>query len=211
MNARLPGRESDGKMAPLRRFLKSNVPSKNCRRERRRSCCFSSRSACARNKRHCPSRVVFPMSSSGLGWTRMRRRCAASDPARELVPGCQCGAGGLRASGRGIARRVRDRLPQRLAIDDQPLRGFRSYEKSSPDWTQLGPALVAVRDVWTMDRPAVFGPAKDRPVLFTAAAWAEVLLTRLKSGRSRSNNRPKTSPKIQKIAYGSSLSKVHLP
>ena len=37
--------------------------------------------------------------------------------------------------------------------------------------------LVLVRDVWTMDRPAVFGPAKDRPVLFTAAAWAEVLLT----------------------------------
>jgi hypothetical protein len=28
-----------------------------------------------------------------------------------------------------------------------------------------------------MDRPAVFGPAKDRPVLFTAAAWAQVLLT----------------------------------
>ena len=38
-------------------------------------------------------------------------------------------------------------------------------------------ALAPVRDVWTMDRPAVFGPAKDRPVLFTAAAWAEVLLT----------------------------------
>jgi hypothetical protein len=34
-----------------------------------------------------------------------------------------------------------------------------------------------VRDVWTMDRPAVFSPAKDRPVLFTAAAWAEILLT----------------------------------
>ena len=45
------------------------------------------------------------------------------------------------------------------------------------DWAQLRPALVAVRDVWTMDRPAVFGPAKDRPILFTAAAWAEVLLT----------------------------------
>jgi hypothetical protein len=37
--------------------------------------------------------------------------------------------------------------------------------------------LFAVRDVWTVDRPAVFGSAKDRPVLFTAAAWAEVLLT----------------------------------
>ena len=49
--------------------------------------------------------------------------------------------------------------------------------QATPDWAQLRVALVAVRDVWTMDRPAVFGPAKDRPVLFTAAAWAEVLLT----------------------------------
>jgi predicted nucleic acid-binding protein len=45
------------------------------------------------------------------------------------------------------------------------------------NWAQLRPLLVAVRDVWTMDRPTVFGPAKDRPVLFTAAAWAELLLT----------------------------------
>ena len=49
--------------------------------------------------------------------------------------------------------------------------------QSAHDWMQLGPLLVAVRDVWTMDRPAVFGSAKDRPVLFTAAAWAEALLT----------------------------------
>lgn len=46
-----------------------------------------------------------------------------------------------------------------------------------PSWEQLRPGLVSVRDVWTIDRPVVFGPAKDRPVLFTAAAWAEVLLT----------------------------------
>jgi predicted nucleic acid-binding protein len=49
--------------------------------------------------------------------------------------------------------------------------------QAATDWAQLRAALVAVRDVWTMDRPSVFGPAKDRPVLFTAAAWAEVLLT----------------------------------
>ena len=49
--------------------------------------------------------------------------------------------------------------------------------QAAQDWAQLRAPLVAVRDVWTMDRPAVFGPAKDRPVLFTAAAWAEVLLT----------------------------------
>lgn len=45
------------------------------------------------------------------------------------------------------------------------------------DWPLLLPTLVVTRDVWTMDRPVVFAPAKDRPVLFTAAAWARVLLT----------------------------------
>ena len=32
-------------------------------------------------------------------------------------------------------------------------------------------------DVLTLDRAAVFEPAKDRPILFSALAWAEVLLT----------------------------------
>jgi len=45
------------------------------------------------------------------------------------------------------------------------------------EWRRLRPRLLFVRDVWTMDRPAVFGPAKDRPILFAAAAWAQVLLT----------------------------------
>jgi predicted nucleic acid-binding protein len=49
--------------------------------------------------------------------------------------------------------------------------------QSADDWARLRTVLVAVRDVWTMDRPVVFGPAKDRPVLFTAAAWAQTLLT----------------------------------
>ena len=44
-------------------------------------------------------------------------------------------------------------------------------------WPTLSPRLILTRDVWTMDRPAVFAPAKDRPILFTAAAWARVLLT----------------------------------
>ena len=41
----------------------------------------------------------------------------------------------------------------------------------------LSPKLIVTRDIWTMDRPVVFEPSKDRPVLFTAAAWARVLLT----------------------------------
>ena len=32
-------------------------------------------------------------------------------------------------------------------------------------------------DVLTLDRPAVFPVPKDRPVLFSALAWADVLLT----------------------------------
>lgn len=45
------------------------------------------------------------------------------------------------------------------------------------EWQSVASRLRLVRDVWTNDRPAVFGVAKDRPVLFTAAAWADVLLT----------------------------------
>ena len=48
---------------------------------------------------------------------------------------------------------------------------------ATKNWSQLRRQMIPVRDVWTMDRPAIFGPAKDRPVLFTAAAWAETLLT----------------------------------
>lgn len=44
-------------------------------------------------------------------------------------------------------------------------------------WSRLCAALQIVDDVLTMDRPAVFAAAKDRPVLFTALAWADILLT----------------------------------
>lgn len=32
-------------------------------------------------------------------------------------------------------------------------------------------------DILTVDRPVVFSPAKDRPILFSALAWADALLT----------------------------------
>lgn len=47
----------------------------------------------------------------------------------------------------------------------------------SANWGRLRPALLLMEDVLTLDRPAVFGPAKDRPILFSALAWADVLLT----------------------------------
>ncbi|MFN0133733.1 MAG: hypothetical protein ACKVW3_14540 [Phycisphaerales bacterium] len=51
------------------------------------------------------------------------------------------------------------------------------HETATVDWAKLRPELLLVDDVLTLDRAAVFEPAKDRPVLFTALAWAEVLLT----------------------------------
>jgi hypothetical protein len=49
--------------------------------------------------------------------------------------------------------------------------------EATSDWARLRPLLVVMDDVVTLDRPAVFEPAKDRPILFSALAWADVLLT----------------------------------
>ena len=45
------------------------------------------------------------------------------------------------------------------------------------EWSRLRGELLMMDDVFTVDRPAVFAPAKDRPILFSALAWADVLLT----------------------------------
>jgi hypothetical protein len=44
-------------------------------------------------------------------------------------------------------------------------------------WTDLRHQLQLVRDVITFPWITILSPAKDRPVLYTAAAWADVLLT----------------------------------
>ena len=48
---------------------------------------------------------------------------------------------------------------------------------ASDNWAQLRAKLETVPDVLTFEWLAVFASARDRPILFTAAAWAEVLLT----------------------------------
>jgi hypothetical protein len=48
---------------------------------------------------------------------------------------------------------------------------------ASAEWARLRPALLVMDDVLTVDRPVVFPAGKDRPVLFSALAWADVLLT----------------------------------
>jgi predicted nucleic acid-binding protein len=45
------------------------------------------------------------------------------------------------------------------------------------DWNNLQAELLIMDDVLTVDRLAVFDVPKDRPILFSALAWADVLLT----------------------------------
>lgn len=48
---------------------------------------------------------------------------------------------------------------------------------ASAGWPSLQSSLVVMEDVVTIDGPAIFGKAKDRPILFSALAWADILLT----------------------------------
>lgn len=45
------------------------------------------------------------------------------------------------------------------------------------EWNSLQAELLVMDDVLTVDRLAVFDVPKDRPILFGALAWADVLLT----------------------------------
>ena len=48
---------------------------------------------------------------------------------------------------------------------------------ASDNWARIRTTLEKVPDVVTFQWVTVFAPARDRPILFTASAWAEVLLT----------------------------------
>jgi hypothetical protein len=61
---------------------------------------------------------------------------------------------------------------------EEALRNLGDFPPSaSADWARLRPNLLVMDDVLTLDRPAVFLAGKDRPILFSALAWADVLLT----------------------------------
>jgi predicted nucleic acid-binding protein len=52
------------------------------------------------------------------------------------------------------------------------------HSSATPEWQTLRRNLELTGDVLTLEWPAVFPVPKDRPILFTALAWADVLLTR---------------------------------
>jgi len=48
---------------------------------------------------------------------------------------------------------------------------------ATAEWVRLRPQLRIVDDVVSLDRATVFFASKDRPILFTALAWSDVLIT----------------------------------
>ena len=63
-------------------------------------------------------------------------------------------------------------------VDQEVLRNLTNFPANArTNWQTLSAQLRFAEDVITFDRPTVFGPAKDRPILFSAFAYADVLLT----------------------------------
>ena len=60
-----------------------------------------------------------------------------------------------------------------VIAEDEPILRAQLKAKLAKLW----PTLSIVADVVSLDRALVFPVAKDRPVLVTALAWADVLLT----------------------------------
>lgn len=93
----------------------------------------------------------------------------------------------LAASGSaaGAAREVFRRVPTNgwelivtPYVIDELLRNLPQLGPSADrDWGLLRPLLSVKDDVFTLNRPAVFSASKDRPILFGALAWADILLT----------------------------------
>ncbi|MEM8496296.1 MAG: hypothetical protein AAF916_12625 [Planctomycetota bacterium] len=68
-------------------------------------------------------------------------------------------------------------LTTRYVVDEVERNLNKLPNDGRPHWATYEKKLLVVPDVFTVDRPVVFGAAKDRPILFSALAWADVLLT----------------------------------
>jgi predicted nucleic acid-binding protein len=88
-------------------------------------------------------------------------------------------------SGKGASREIFRRAPKQpwtlITIPyvlEEVARNLRNLPpQASADWVRLRRQLRIEDNVLSLDRPAVFVPAKDRPILFSALAWSDVLLT----------------------------------
>jgi len=94
-----------------------------------------------------------------------------------LLAACASGAGASREIFRvaGVNGWVLVATPYAI---EEVLRNLPDFPlAASAEWVSLRSGLLVMDDVLTLDRPVVFPITKDRPILFGALAWADVLLT----------------------------------
>ena len=61
---------------------------------------------------------------------------------------------------------------------EEVLRNLPDFAPSaSASWVRLRADLLVMDDVLTLGLPVVFPAGKDKPILFSALAWADILLT----------------------------------
>jgi hypothetical protein len=61
---------------------------------------------------------------------------------------------------------------------EEVLRNLPDFPPSaSANWVRLRPRLLVLGDVLTLGLPVVFPAGKDKPILFSALVWADILLT----------------------------------
>jgi len=114
-----------------------------------------------------------------------RRPCGAFRAVSEALSRCQCLAGGERLRARGLAGALHlYARAQHWSLISSPYalnEVLRNLAKLPPaattDWLRLRPQLAVVDDIVALGLPVVFAASKDRPILFTALAWSDVLLT----------------------------------
>jgi predicted nucleic acid-binding protein len=88
---------------------------------------------------------------------------SANGASREIFQLAPANGWVLIATPYGLAEVVRN-------LPDFPL-------SATVEWLRLRGQLLIMDDVLTLDRPVIFPAGKDRPILFAALAWADVLLT----------------------------------
>ena len=94
-----------------------------------------------------------------------------------LLAACGSTAGGV-AGRQEMATRQRWHLLSSAYVTTEVEANLAALPAGAADsWARIRDALQKVPDVLSFEWPAVFAPARDRPILFTASAWADVLLT----------------------------------
>ena len=94
-----------------------------------------------------------------------------------LLAGCGSASGSSRAILDGAPANGWELLASPWVLHETVRNLAKLPPPATAEWSRLRPRLVVVDDVLSLDRPLIFPVSKDKPVLLSALAAANVLLT----------------------------------